>query len=62
VTVSPSCVLWSDGPALTEATANRCGKHVTGPCTEVKLDNVQHWILETNPGAVVPHLMANLGR
>jgi pimeloyl-ACP methyl ester carboxylesterase len=58
----PSAFLWSHGPALTESTVNRCGKHVTGPYVQVELGDVAHWILETNPAVVVPHLVAHIRR
>lgn len=47
-------------PVLTEAPADRCAEHTTGPYTEAELDNVRHWILESDPAVVVPHLLARV--
>lgn len=59
-TTVPALYVWSEGPALTPATAARCGDHVTGPFEVVKLDGTGHWILETAPERLAPPLLAHL--
>lgn len=56
----PTTFIWSAGPALTRATAERVPAYVTGPLAQVKIEGSGHWLLERAPSEVAEVLLAQI--
>lgn len=56
----PALFLWSKGPAVSESTVEASRRYAQGDYRVVELRDVGHFMLETNPKAVLPPLLAFL--
>lgn len=56
----PTLLLWSEGPALGRAAAEASRSYVHGTLTEVSVPEINHFLLETSPGAVIGPLRQHL--
>lgn len=56
----PTLLLWSEGPALGRAAAEASRSYVQATLTEVSVPEINHFLVETSPAAVIGPLRQHL--